>query len=50
MQYQNEAIDFLNDIHKAGVRYLLIGRRSIIAYGGPVQTGSYAIVGFNHRV
>ena len=43
MQYQSEVIEFLDEIHKAGVRYLLIGRRSIIAYGGPVQTMDYDI-------
>jgi hypothetical protein len=39
----SEPIEFLNELHKAGVRYLLIGRRSIIAYGGPVQTMDYDI-------
>lgn len=43
MQNLSEVIDFLRDIHEAGVRYLLIGRQSIIAYGGPVQTMDYDI-------
>ncbi len=43
MQDLSEAIEFLNEIHQAGVKYLLIGRRSIIAYGGPVQTMDYDI-------
>lgn len=43
MQDLSEAVEFLNEIHQAGVRYLLIGRRSIIAYGGPMQTMDYDI-------
>ena len=43
MQNLSEPIEFLKEIHEAGVRYLLIGRRSIIAYGGPVQTMDYDI-------
>mgnify|MGYP001570131344 CR=1 FL=1 len=43
MWNKNEAVEFLNDIHNANVRYFLIGRRSIIAYGGPVQTMDYDI-------
>ena len=39
----SEPIEFLEEIHKAGVKYLLIGRRAIIAYGGPVQTMDYDI-------
>jgi len=39
----DEAIDFLRKIHEAGTKYLLIGRRAIIAYGGPVQTMDYDI-------
>jgi len=39
----SEPIEFLSELHKAGIRYLLIGRRSIIAYGGPVQTMDYDI-------
>jgi hypothetical protein len=38
-----EPVEFLYEIHKAGVKYLLIGRRAIIAYGGPVQTMDYDI-------
>jgi len=39
----SEPIEFLGAIHKAGVRYLLIGRRAVIAYGGPVTTMDYDI-------
>ncbi|MEA3492958.1 MAG: hypothetical protein U9R38_01070 [Candidatus Margulisiibacteriota bacterium] len=38
-----EPLQFLNGIHKNGVRYLLIGRQSVIAYGGPMQTMDYDI-------
>jgi len=34
-------IEFIKTIHKKGVRYLLIGRQAIIAYGGPVQSMDY---------
>ncbi|MFH1684166.1 MAG: hypothetical protein ABIA67_04715, partial [Candidatus Margulisiibacteriota bacterium] len=39
----NEPLEFLKAIHQAGVKYLLIGRQAIIAYGGPVQTMDYDI-------
>jgi hypothetical protein len=32
----HRALEFLKEIHEAGVKYLLIGRRAIIACGGPV--------------
>lgn len=43
MQPLVEPLQFLKEIHQKGVRYLLIGRQSIIAYGGPVQTMDYDI-------
>ena len=43
MKNLSEPIEFLRDIHEAGVRYLIIGRRAVIAYGGPVQTMDYDI-------
>ncbi len=36
-----EPLEFLKALHRNGVRYLLIGRRAVIAYGGPVQTMDY---------
>lgn len=36
-----DAIDFIKAIHKEGVRYLLIGRQAMIAYGIPVATIDY---------
>jgi len=39
----NEPLEFLKAIHQAGVKYLLIGRQAIIAYGGPVQTMDYDV-------
>lgn len=38
-----EPIAFLKAIHEAQIRYLLIGRQAVIAYGGPVQTMDYDI-------
>lgn len=38
-----EPLRFLKAIHTKGVRYLLIGRQAIIAYGGPVQSMDYDI-------
>jgi hypothetical protein len=38
-----EPLQFLKDIHQNGVRYLLIGRQAVIAYGGPVQSMDYDI-------
>lgn len=38
-----EPIEFLNEIHKNGVKYVLIGRQAVIAYGGPVQSMDYDI-------
>lgn len=38
-----EPLQFLKKIHEAGVRYLLIGRQAVIAYGGPVQSMDYDI-------
>lgn len=38
-----EPLRFLKDIHGNGVRYLLIGRQAVIAYGGPVQSMDYDI-------
>ncbi|NOU33964.1 MAG: hypothetical protein HOO96_39235 [Polyangiaceae bacterium] len=34
---------FFRDLTKAGVRYLLIGRRALVALGAPVLTGDYAL-------
>lgn len=34
-------LEFIRAVHEANVRYLLIGRRAVIAYGGPVQTMDY---------
>lgn len=36
-------LQFIKRIHAAGVRYLLIGRQAVIAYGGPVQSMDYDI-------
>lgn len=38
-----EPLAFLKAIHEAGVRYLLIGRQAVIAYGGPMQSMDYDI-------
>lgn len=38
-----EPLAFIQAIHSAAVRYLLIGRQAVIAYGGPVQTMDYDI-------
>ncbi|MFH2033525.1 MAG: hypothetical protein ABIJ26_02325 [Candidatus Margulisiibacteriota bacterium] len=38
-----EPLEFLKTIHQKGVRYLLIGRQAVIAYGGPVQSFDYDI-------
>lgn len=38
-----EPLQFLKSIHEKGVRYLLIGRQAVIAYGGPVQSMDYDI-------
>jgi hypothetical protein len=38
-----EPLAFIEAIHKKGVRYLLIGRQAVIAYGGPVQSMDYDI-------
>jgi hypothetical protein len=38
-----EPLQFLKSIHEAGVKYLLIGRQAVIAYGGPVQSMDYDI-------
>ena len=43
MSNLSEPLEFIKEIHKAGVKYLLIGRQAIIAYGGPVQTMDYDI-------
>lgn len=43
MQNLTEPIEFIDRIHRAEVKYLLIGRRAVIAYGGPVQTMDYDI-------
>lgn len=43
MSNLSEPIEFIDKIHKTGVKYLLIGRRAVIAYGGPVQTMDYDI-------
>ena len=43
MQNLTEPIEFISKIHRAEVKYLLIGRRAVIAYGGPVQTMDYDI-------
>jgi hypothetical protein len=39
-----DPVEFLSAIHKAGVRYLLIGRQAVIAYGGPMQTMDFDIM------
>jgi hypothetical protein len=38
-----DPIEFISAIHNANVRYLLIGRQAMIAYGIPVQTMDYDI-------
>lgn len=38
-----EPLAFIKAIHEKGIRYLLIGRQAVIAYGGPVQTMDYDI-------
>lgn len=40
----HDPIDFLSSIHRADVRYLLIGRQAVIAYGGPVQRIDFDIM------
>ena len=39
----SEPLQFLKGIHAAGVRYLLIGRQAVIAYGGPMFSMDYDI-------
>ncbi len=34
-------LDLLREFKRRGIRYLVIGRRAIILYGGPVLTGDY---------
>lgn len=36
-----DPIEFISEVHNANVRYLLIGRQAMIAYGIPVQTMDY---------
>lgn len=36
-----DPVEFISCVHKGGVRYLLIGRQAMIAYGIPVQTMDY---------
>lgn len=43
MPHLIEPLEFLKSIHEAGVRYLLIGRQAVIAYGGPVQSMDYDV-------
>ncbi len=43
MQNPIEPLEFLKEIHEAGVKYLLIGRQAVIAYGGPMQSMDYDI-------
>jgi len=43
MQDLIEPLAFLKEIHDEGVKYLLIGRQAVIAYGGPVQSMDYDI-------
>lgn len=43
MKNLNNPINFIKEIHTKGVKYLLIGRRAVVAYGGPVQTMDYDI-------
>ncbi|MFA6169257.1 MAG: hypothetical protein WCW67_05820 [Candidatus Margulisiibacteriota bacterium] len=38
-----EPLQFIKAIHDKGVKYLLIGRQAVIAYGGPVQSMDYDI-------
>jgi hypothetical protein len=38
-----EPLQFIKEIHDKGVKYLLIGRQAVIAYGGPVQSMDYDI-------
>ena len=40
----SDPLRFLDAIHKAGVKYLLIGRQAVIAYGGPMQTMDFDIM------
>ncbi|MDI6735368.1 MAG: hypothetical protein QME42_04095 [bacterium] len=37
----SDPIEFIKTIHKEGVKYLLIGRQAMIAYGIPVATIDY---------
>lgn len=46
---ESHPLDFLEAIHKAGIKYLLVGRRAIIAYGGPMQTMDYDFYVSNER-
>jgi hypothetical protein len=39
----SEPLQFLKEIHETGVRYLLIGRQAVIAYGGPMYSMDYDI-------
>ncbi|MFH0773948.1 MAG: hypothetical protein V2A53_00430 [bacterium] len=41
MTDSTDPIDFIKAIHKEGIRYLLIGRQAMIAYGIPVATIDY---------
>lgn len=34
-------LDLIRKFNKRGIRYLIIGRRAVILYGGPVLTGDY---------
>jgi hypothetical protein len=43
MPHLIEPLEFLKKIHEKGVKYLLIGRQAVIAYGGPVQSMDYDI-------
>jgi len=43
MRNLSNPVNFIRSIHNKGVKYLLIGRRAVIAYGGPVQTMDYDI-------
>lgn len=43
MKNQKGPLDFIKEITNKKVEYLMIGRRAVIAYGGPVQTMDYDI-------
>ena len=46
---ESSPLNFIQAIHKRGVEYLLVGRRAVIAYGGPMQTMHYDLYVNNSR-